>query len=351
MKNITNQVSFRNLYAFGEKKPIDLSLSENPLGMPPLVKKLLKNIKIDFSDYPDPDSKNLKFALSNKFALNPSNFFIANGSEAIIKILPMALLKKNDQVIIPNVTFPMFKIACLLNDNKIIFSRVKDNFQIDIDDIKMRINSKTKMIIMCNPNTPTGLTIKKANIIELLKSTKAFVVIDEANIEFDGQSIIDKVNNFPNLIILRSFSKGFGLAGARIGFCASNNNIVKKLERISPLFLINSLSQKIAITALEDKQFIKKTKKFMQKETNFLQQELKKRDFQIISSNANNFILNVKPFAKNGTDFVKKLNKLEVSVVDGIYFGKRCVNFVRVSPRLRKTNLKFLSAIDKLLSY
>ena len=293
-KNMTSipTPSFRNLYAFGKKLPIDLSLSENPLGCSPKIAQVLKQITLqDVFDYPDPDCKQLKKAISSRFGVGSGNVFVANGSEAIIKLLPLALLKAGDEVIIPKLTFPMLGIASLLSKRKVVFSEMTTDFDIDLEDIKKKTSKCTKLIFLCNPNNPTGRVIPKKKIIDFVGSTDALVVIDEANIEFGGTTVINETKDFDNLIVLRTFSKGFGLAGIRIGFCVAGEGIIKLLERSGQPFPVSSISEEIAIVALKDKQFLKTTKTFMKAERDFLAGELSKKGFTVVKSQANNLLV------------------------------------------------------------
>lgn len=349
MKN--NTTSFRKLYAFGNKLPIDLSLSENPLGCSPKVAVALKAVQAkDCFDYPDPDSDELREAISNRFNLNKDSIFVANGSEAIIKLLPEALLTGNDEVIIPKVTFPMFEIATELSGNSVIFSDMTSDFDVDLLDVKSRVSTKTKMIILCNPNNPTGRIIKREDILSLTHSVKALVVVDEANIEFGGKTVIKDTKANKNLIVLRTFSKGFGLAGFRVGFCVADPEIIQLLKRISQPFPVSVLSQKAAIMALRDEQFISKTKRVVKKERLFLTNELIKRGFRVIKSDANNLLVGINNLFETSSSFNLLLNEKGVSIVDGQSFNGLGGKFVRISPRLRKVNEQFLQVIDQLLA-
>ena len=344
----TTNTSFRKLYAFGTKLPIDLSLSENPLGCSPKVSSVLKNLtQADFFDYPDPDCNQLKKLISRRFEINADSIFVANGSEAIIKLIPQVMLKPGDEVIVPRLTFPMFEIAARMSNAKIVSSEMTPDFDIDLKDIKSKITQKTKLIFICNPNNPTGKVIPQKAIMDLLKTTKTNIIVDEANIEFGGQTVITETNRFKNLIVLRTFSKGFGLAGLRIGFCVASKNIVRLLQQASQPFPVATVAEKAALVAFADTQFIKKTKEFMKSEREFLNRELKKRGFEVVRSEANNLLVVIPPFIP---DLVRRLSEKGVSVVDSSAFNLNEVKFFRVSPRLREVNRKFINVIDQILS-
>lgn len=337
---------FRNLYAFGKKLPIDLTLSENPLGCSPVVSRALKNItQKDLFSYPDADCAKLRLAIAARFGLEIETIFVSNGSEAFIKMLPQILLAPGDEVIIPSLTFPMFAIASRIAGARVVFSRMTDDFDIDFEDIQSKISGRTKMIFLCNPNNPTGRIISKKKLLDFVKSVAANVIIDEANIEFGGESLIKEVSKNPNIILLRTFSKAFGLAGIRVGFCVADREIICRIKQVSQPFPVSAISQKVAVAAFADRGFIEKTKKFMDGERLFLTKELTRRGFTVVPSQANNLLVLLEV---SSTDFVKKLNSRGVSVVDGASFKFKGAYFIRVSPRLRETNCNLLQAIDRI---
>lgn len=348
LKTNQNITSLRNLYAFGKKLPIDLSLSENPLGYSPKVRRFIKTNEFEVNDYPDPQLKKIKTKIAEKFQLSVSNIFIGHGSESIIKLLPEIF--NEGSMIVPKVTFPMFEIVGKLAGMDVVQTNMTRELDIDLKAIQMKINGKTRLIILCNPNNPTGRVIPREKILSFVRKTKAFVIVDEANIEFGGESVISDVKNIENLIVLRTFSKGFGLAGIRIGFCIASQNVIEKLEMIGIPFPVTTISIDIACIALSDDKFIQKTKRFMKKERTFLTFELEKRGFRVIKSEANNLLIDISKFTETSTQFVTKLNQKGVSVVDGASFKNLPPIFMRVSPRLRKTNMAFLSVIDSIIN-
>lgn len=349
MKN-KQKVSFRDLYAFGKRLPIDLSLSENPLGCSPKIFDALKNIsQADCFDYPDADSTKLQNAISSKYGPNLDKIFIGNGSESIIKLLPQVLLEPGDEVIIPKLTFPMFEKAVKLAGAKVVLSDMTKDFDIDLMDIKNKITDKTKLIFICNPNNPTGKVIDREFLLGFIRSVKPTVIVDEANIEFGGESVIKDTERIENLIVLRTFSKGYGLAGFRVGYCIANREIIQLLKQNSQPFAVAVLSQRAAIAALEDDVFIEQTRNFMSKERSYLTKELRNRGFRVIDSQANNLLVKVTKLFSSSDEFVSKLYEKGVSVVNGTNFKFLGNSFVRISPRTRKINNKLLQAIDEII--
>lgn len=338
------------LYAFNKKLKIDLSLSENPLGCSPRVFNVLKkNIK-NIVEYPDPTSAELTSALAKKFKISKEQILLGNGSESLIDLICRVFIKLKDEVVLPELTFPLFERAILLANGRPVFVKMRNNFQIDLQAFKKRVNKNTKLIIICNPNNPTGKVIDRNEILSFVESVKPVpVLVDEANIEFGGKSISSAIKKQNNLLVLRTFSKAFGLAGLRIGILIGPKARIKKLTQFKQPFPLNSLVEKAVIAAVEDKRFIEKTKNFMSEERKFLTDELRKREFMVFNSEANNILVEVNRIFSSATQFVKLLNKNEVSVVNGKSFRGLDDRFIRVSPRSRKTNLQFLKVVDKIL--
>lgn len=339
------------LYAFNKKLKIDLSLSENPLGCSLKVFSVLKrNIK-GVVEYPDPTSSALISAISKRFKISKEQILISNGSENLIDLVCRVLIKARDEVVLPELTFPLFERVILLAEGKPIFVKMKKNFQIDLQALKDRTSKKTKLIIICNPNNPTGKIINRDDLINFVKSVVPIpVLVDEANIEFGGKSAVSAVRNQRNLMVLRTFSKAFGLAGLRIGILIGPKTLANRLKPFIQPFPLNSFVENAAIAALEDKKFIEKTRNFMAEERKFLTDGLRKREFMVFNSEANNLLVEVNRVFPNATEFVKLLNRNEVSVVNGKSFRGLGDRFVRISPRLRKTNLAFIRVIDKILA-
>lgn len=348
MKNI-NKISFRNLYAFGTKLPIDLSLSENPLGCSPRVLKIIQNLQaVDIFDYPDPNLTAVCRVISTNLKVDEDKIFIANGSESIIKLVPQVILKPSEEVLIPELTFPMFKESILMSKGRVVECPMSKDLDIDLSCIKAKLTSETKIVFICNPNNPTGKVISKRKLLNFVENTKCLVIVDEANIEFGGDSLIKEASITDNLLVLRTFSKGLGLAGLRIGFCVGNKDLIESLKDSSPPFTVNKVAQLAAITALTDRSFIRKTKLFMDNQRQFLTLELIQRGFKVIPSLANNMFIDTNDVMDTSL-FITELNSLGVSVVSGSSFGPKWKEFVRVSPRLERTNREFLKVIDKIL--
>ena len=337
------------VYIPEKKYSVDLSLTENPLKFSEKVLEVIEKEKFNVDHYPDPHHHDLRIALSEKFCIHKDSFIFGTGADGLIENIIRILINKGENVVMPELTFLNASFATIIAGGQVVFSKMKADFHVDFEDLRGKIDEKTKIIFICNPNNPTGVIESKDAIINLIKSTDKIVVVDEANIEFGGVSVIDEVNKLDNLVVVRTFSKAYGLAGMRIGYCAGNKNLMYYIWRLRPPFTNTYLAQKTAREALKDERHIKKSKEYMIKERNFLTKELTKRGFSVISSSANCFLVKVTPLFESSTKFNELLHQHDCTVVDGKYFRGLGDDYVRVAPRLHSINKKFIEIIDKLL--
>lgn len=319
-----------------QRKPIDLSLSENPLGCSPLVAKLMKNISInDVNRYPD--TSRLVQKIAEKFGIKQSQILLGCGSEQLIKLICQTFLQKNDAALVQRGSFSLFTKECLLTRAKVKFFQPNKTTSI----------GNARLIFICNPNNPTGEILDPVIIDTIInQAVNSIVVIDEAIGEFIKETFIPKVIKKKNCIVLRTFSKAFGLAGLRVGFAIGNTNLIKKLRITQQPFPVSSIACKLALSALEDEVFINKTINFIKKERLFLISELNKRKLMTSDSITNNIFVET-PFADK---LIPKLNRLGMSIVPASGFpGMKRPGF-RICIKNKRTNRLFISQLDKALS-
>jgi len=209
-----------------------------------------------YNRYPDPLQLKLKEKISVLKDLPIQNIFIGNGSDEAIDILYRAFCEPGkDNVIICPPTYGMYEVSANLNNIEISkISLTAEEFQLDTEKILKSISEKTKLIFVCCPNNPTGNGVKWADIKILLEAFNGIVVVDEAYIDFAGyNSLIPRLNDYPNLVILQTFSKSWGLAGLRVGMAFASPGIISIFNKIKPPYNINILSQQLVLEALEKK--------------------------------------------------------------------------------------------------
>lgn len=353
MKFNKNLLKFEGIgtkvYIPTQRYSIDLSLTENPLKFSSKVFDVIDKEKVNINHYPDPYHTDLKKALSKKFGIHEKNFIFGTGADGLIENIVRILINPGEKVVMPDLSFLNASFATIIAGGEVVFSKMKDDFHIDFADLKNKIDEQTKMVFICNPNNPTGLIEGKEEILNLVKSTDTLVVIDEANIEFGGDSVIGYVNDFENLMVIRTFSKGYGLAGMRIGYCAGDEELMYYVWRLRPPFTNTYLAQKVALVALSDEEHIEKSQEYMTKERKYLIEELLKRSFKVILSEANCFLVKVTPLFGSSTYLNELLHKHDCTVVDGKYFRGLGVDYVRIAPQLHEINEEFIRIVDKLL--
>lgn len=341
-------------YCIEPARSINLSLSENPLGCSPVVLNELRRTTLtsalEINIYPPSYGGKLKIALAKTFNCQPANIFVANGSEAVILNIPRALANPSDEVIIPQLTFPLFRLYSEFAGLNVKLIPMGKDLAINLEKMLKAVNSQTKLIFICNPNNPTGLLLKRQAILDFLEQIpeSVIVIIDEANIDFGGESCLDQALARNNVLVLRTFSKGFGLAGFRVGFAVGSQQLIQQLTAGTPPFPISSLSEQLAITALSDLDFVKKSKRVVDAERKKLKEELAKLNCTVFNSLANNIFVKL-PESFEPKRFFEQLAVNDISIVRGSKFDGFDDSYFRISPRDSKTNGKFLQIVKKIL--
>jgi len=240
---------------FEKAAPIFLDANENALGSP-----LSHMVQIDYNRYPDPHQREIKTELSKLKNVNENQIFVGNGSdEAIDLLFRIFCIPSKDNVIICPPTYGMYGVSATINDVEIRKTLLTNDFQLDVEGIKKQIDQNTKLIFVCSPNNPTGNLIDKKDIKELCSFFDGIVVVDEAYIDFvdnkntnaQEASFINELSNFPNLIVLQTLSKAWGMAGIRLGMAFASAEIMDYYKRTKAPYNVNMLTQKIALKALQ----------------------------------------------------------------------------------------------------
>lgn len=273
------------------KNLIKLNTNENPFG--PSKKALFdifKTINSNLRLYPDPDSNLLKIAISKKYKINISQIFIGNGSDEVLAHSFKAFFKKKLPILFPDITYEFYLTYSKLYNINYILIPLKKDFTININDY-IKYKNLISGIIFPNPNAPTGclLSLKKIEII-LKNNLNIVIIIDEAYIDFGGESAISLINKYKNLLIIQTFSKSRSLAGLRVGFAIGNSNLIKALEKIKNSFNsypINRISIQGAYSSMKDEEYFNKTRLKIITNREKLKIELIKIGFQVLPSMAN----------------------------------------------------------------
>ena len=222
-----------------------LDANENSLGSP-LTKW--------YNRYPDPLQWKVKEGLSKVKGVPTQNIFIGNGSDECIDILYRAFCNPGkDNVIINPPTYGMYEVSAHINDVEVRRAVLKNNFQLDIDQIESLIDANTKIIWICSPNNPTANSMNRSDIEIVLNNFEGLVVVDEAYINFSRhRSLIQELGDYPNLVILQTMSKAWGMAGLRLGMAFASTDIIEIYNKVKPPYNISQATQELVLKALDE---------------------------------------------------------------------------------------------------
>ena len=204
--------------------------------------------------YPDPQQNLVKAALAKIKNVSREQLLLGNGSDEVLDLIFRVFCEpKVDTVIALPPTYGMYEVLANTNDVGLIEISLLDNYQPNVDEILKAQNSQTKLLFLCSPNNPTANSFNADKIETLIKKFTGIVIIDEAYIDFSSQeSWIGRLNEFPNLIVIQTLSKAYGLAGIRLGACYSSTKIISVLNKIKPPYNVNQLTQQTALKALQN---------------------------------------------------------------------------------------------------
>lgn len=243
IKKLTAYSSARDEFS-GEAK-VFLDANENSLGSP-LTKW--------YNRYPDPHQRALKEKISMVKGIGSEHIFLGNGSDECIDLLFRSFCEPGkDNVIICPPTYGMYEVSANINDVEIKTAPLLEDFQLDLVHLENLINENTKLIWLCSPNNPTGNSMHRVDIETVLNNFNGIVVIDEAYINFAKQkSFLRELTEYPNLVVMQTFSKAWGLAGLRLGMAFASAAIIEVLNKVKPPYNINQATQELAVKALEE---------------------------------------------------------------------------------------------------
>ena len=332
------------------KKIIKLASNENPIGFSSKVLDAISLQTKNMNRYPESSCDILRKKLAAKFLVSPDNIVIGNGSDDIISLLSHGFLNLNDEAIIPQSSFSMYKINVSIAKGTPLFVPLSD-FGVDLDSILKNISTKTKLVFITNPFNPTGSVIRENEFNDFLNKMPEdiLIVFDEAYIEFVRDSQVFNSLKHPlrdsRVVTLRTFSKAYGLAGFRIGYGIMDKKIACVLNTIRQPFNANSLAQVAALAALEDEEFLNKSVSFVHTELDFLYQKLENLKLRYLFSHANFLMIDVK---KDAEQIFHKMLKKGVIVRSMKSYGFE--TFLRVSAGTRKENIVFINTLSDILS-
>ena len=356
-KNLKPSLKKISKYVPGESEDknnnriIKLSSNESPFT---LSKKILLNISTKLKNcnrYPDGDCRIIKKALVKKFNLNSKQIICGNGSDDILALICNAFSRENTEVICSNYGFIYYPVVAYASGAKVVNAKTK-NLSISTSNILKKITKNTKIIFIANPNNPTGSIIFKDELIKFLKKVpkKIIVVLDGAYAEYiddkrfsDG---LDLVRKYPNIVVTRTFSKIFGIAGLRLGWAYSSKEVIELMEKIRGPFNVNTIAQVAASEILSDESFLEKSIKHNDKTKQWLSIELKNLGLNVIESYTNFLLVKTNKNQMSAKDIVERLKEKGI-LVRGLE-NYKLPDFFRVSLGKKEELKVFLDYLSKI---
>lgn len=243
IKKLTPYSSARDEFS-GDAK-VFLDANENSLGSP---------LNKWYNRYPDPHQQSIKEKLSTIKAIHPDHIFLGNGSDECIDILFRCFCEPGkDNVIICPPTYGMYEVSANINDIEIRKAPLLPDFQLDMIHLENLADVHTKLIWLCSPNNPTGNSLNRTDIEMVLNNFNGIVIIDEAYINFAKQkSFVQELKEYPNLVVLQTLSKAWGLAGLRLGMAFASEPVIEVMNKVKPPYNINQATQELVLKALEE---------------------------------------------------------------------------------------------------
>jgi histidinol-phosphate aminotransferase len=327
---------------------VKLASNENPLGISPKADFAIQEALLDIARYPDGNSFSLRNAVSNKFNVEVNQIVFGNGSNDILELAARALLTAGCEAIYSQHAFAVYQLVTQATGATGVVVPAK-NYGHDLAAMLAAITAKTRMIFVANPNNPTGTLLGKVELLAFLKQVPktVLVVLDEAYDEYlsaaNKSEAITWLNEFDNLIISRTFSKAYGLAGLRVGFGVCHTDIAALMNRVRQPFNVNSIAQAAAVASLEDDDFVERSYALNQAGMAQLTQGFNKLGLEYIPSFANFVSFSV----KNAVQVNQKL--LQKGVIVRPIANYEMPDYLRVSIGLFSENARFLEVLEQIL--
>lgn len=338
----TSKANITNLEVYNPGKntaKIILNANENSRNITADYMEEIKAMldSFEFNRYPDTNSDELCAAYGKYCGQSAKNVICGNGSDEIIRLLLEAYVDKGDCILVHDPTFSMYSITNNIVGGYAVKVAGDDSFDVNIDEIIAEAKeAQPKVVFLCNPNNPTGNVFSRADLINAIESIDAVVAVDEAYIEFGGETVIDLVEKYDNLIVLRTLSKAFGLCAMRVGFGVAGEDIITELYKVKAPYNLNQMSQNIAVIALSHVDNMKAQVEKLTAAREILLEQLKSIDWMKVYGTHANFI-----YIKADSNKIKTALGNEISIR---YFGK---DYVRITVGEEDENNKLIELLKK----
>ncbi len=328
-----------------------LDLNENLCVDDNLLAYVIKTAlaQVDPKQYPEPQAAVAVRAISRHFAIDQSRIYVGNGSDDILERISRCFAKKDSTVLIVEPTFFMYKYFAGLSGARTKSVLLKTSFDLDVDAIIRTMDASTSILLLCSPNNPTANQFKRENLTRILEEFSGLVVVDEAYADFGRYSTARWTDKYEQLVVIRSFSKSHGLAALRAGYAISNPSVIEWLNRATPPFNVNAVTQKLIEIALNKSPQFKKQIQLVLKERDWFMKQLEAiKEVKPYPSDANFILFKILGGDSTSHQVWRKLKEMKILVRDK---GQDPLleNCIRVAVGTREMNLRFLKSLRLLL--
>ena len=334
---------------FGIEDVIKLASNENPFGCSPAVREALVDEFDRMSEYPDGASVELTHALSKHLNVEPNQIIFGNGSDEVVLMIARAYLQPGDETIMAVPTFPQYKHNAEVEGATVIEVPLKNGVH-DLEEMVRRVTERTKIIWICNPNNPTGTMNTHEEMVAMLEKVPqdVLVVLDEAYYEYvadpDYPDSLSLIQKYPNVLVLRTFSKIYGLAALRIGYGIGRVEVIHTINQVREPFNTSRFAQRAALVALKDQAFIEDCRQKNLEGISYLSEQFEKLGLKYFPTVANFIMVDV---ARPAKDVYEGLLEKGIIVRGGHNLGMP--THLRVTVGSREQNEKFIAALEQVL--
>jgi histidinol-phosphate aminotransferase len=333
-------VKYYNPELHGELR---LDTNTNVLGSNPAAEKYLREHTWDLNGYPNTYSDGLRQALADLYGLEADNIIAGNGSDEMLDVIFKTFTDMGDNSVVPVPSYTLYDYFVKLNGGKALEVDLTEDYQLDVDRM---VKQDAKIAIMPSPNNPTGNCFRTKDIEEILSRFEGIVVVDEAYAEYSDNAFVRRVEEFDNLVVLRTFSKAYAMAALRVGYAVSNKKLADMMICVKIPYSLNMVSEGAAIAAVKDQEFIRRSVDMVREQRPKLDAGLRKLGFETFPSDSN-FIMARSPI--DHKVLVDGLKQRGVLIRD---FGakRRTENCVRTTVGTAELNAILLEKAEEVIS-
>ncbi|MGI6547057.1 MAG: histidinol-phosphate transaminase [Bacillota bacterium] len=333
----------------GVKEIIKLASNENPLGPSRLAMEAIQDELANISQYPDNTNRVLREELARRVGLDSAAIALANGEDNIITVVAQTFLEPGERAIIPAMSFPPYRTMSLVSGAEVVEIPLQD-FRQDLLATAKAVNERTKLVFICNPNNPTGTGVSEKELTAFLNDLPrhVFVALDEAYCEYVEDPAIpngvDYLKQGYNVLVMRTFSKFYGLAGLRIGYIMADPVYIEAMLKIKEPFALNRLGDRAALAVLADEEYQAQTRAINRQGKAFLYRELKRLGLQYVPTEANFILLDTGRPTREVHDQL-----LLRGVIVRPTFSWGLATHIRVTIGTQEQNERFIKALEEVL--